>query len=327
MTRALRVEPFRAMGSDCAIAVVADEAELADVARATAAARAEIAACERVLSCFLPDSDLSRVNAAAGTWIDVDPRLAELTALALEARRLTDGRFDPTVLPALVAEGYDRSFEDLTPRAPAPLHDWRPNGHVDVDRKGRRVRVAAGTGIDLGGIAKGWTADRALAALRDAWPGVPGAFVDLGGDLRLWGRSPEDGPWGVAVADPRGGAEPAASITIAQGAVATSGRDRRRFGPDRSLHHLIDPTTGHAAVAGPLTATVVAPTGWEAEMHATVLATVDEATAERHLRANPSIGAIVIPQRGPAVALGRLAPSPTPPVRRGALAGGDTLRP
>ena len=143
-----------------------------------------------------------------------------------------------------------------TPRRPpagARARRWRPRTAACAS--------AEGTAIDLGGIAKGWSAERALEAMRDAWPGMPGGLVDLGGDLALWGRTPEGGPWRVAVADPRHPGARLATLLVDGGGVATSGRDRRRFGPGRSLHHLIDPATGEPARGGPLTVTVVAPRG------------------------------------------------------------------
>ena len=85
---------------------------------------------------------------------------------------------------------------------------------------------------------------------------LPGGLVDLGGDLALWGRPPEGGRWRIAVADPRTPGGTLATLEVVGGGVATSGRDRRRFGPGGSLHHLIDPSTGAPARGGPLAVTV-----------------------------------------------------------------------
>ena len=90
------------------------------------------------------------------------------------------------------------------------------------------------------------------------------------------------------------------------GGVATSGRDTRRFGPGRRLHHLIDPATGAPAAAGPLSVTVVAASATEAEAHATALAiaTVDEARDQ--LASRPDLAALLIPQLGEPIAIGPL---------------------
>ena len=115
-------------------------------------------------------------------------------------------------------------------------------------------------------------------------------------------------PWRPgAVADARRPGETLTTLAIDAGGVATSGRDRRRFGPNRSLHHLIDPLTGAPALTGPLAVTVVAPDPAEAEAHATALAvsTLDHARA--HLRRFPHLAALYVPNDGEPVALGALS--------------------
>ncbi len=78
--------------------------------------------------------------------------------------------------------------------------------------------------IDLGAIAKGWSADRGLQAMRAAWPDMPGGLVDLGGDLALWGATPDDAPWRVAVADPHKRGQTLTTLSVIAGGVVTSGR-------------------------------------------------------------------------------------------------------
>jgi thiamine biosynthesis lipoprotein len=297
---------FRAVGTDCSAAVTAGGADLRRARQALAAAHAEVAACEAALSRFDPSSDLSRLNRDAGSWIAVDARLVEALRLALHARVATGGRFDPTVLPALVAAGYDRSFELLEERPPRQADGWRAGAAVEVDEHGGRARIDAGAALDLGGIGKGYAAARALEAMRDAWPALPGALVDLGGDLALWGTTPEGGPWRIDVIDPRSSGAIAGRLLLSGGGVATSGRDVRRFGPGRSLHHLIDPATGEPAKPGPLAVTVVAAHAAEAEAHATALAISSPADARAHVAANPQISALVVPYVGESFGLGAL---------------------
>ena len=135
---------FRAMGTTCRIAATG-AADPGEPEAAIAAARAEIARCERALSRFEAASDLSRVNAGVGEWVEVGAILAGALAAALRAREDTGGLYDPTVLPALMAAGYDRSFDQLvagTPRAPAPLGHWRAAAPVELDAERLRVRFA-----------------------------------------------------------------------------------------------------------------------------------------------------------------------------------------
>ena len=142
--------------------------------------------------------------------------------------------------------------------------------------------------------------------MQDAWPMLPGALVDLGGDLALTGATPEGGPWRIDIVDPRTAGATAARLLLSGGGVATSGRDIRRFGPDRSLHHLIDPSTGAPAEPGPLAVTVVARDAAEAEAHATALAISSSEEAAAHVAANPHISALVVPHAGAPFALGAL---------------------
>ncbi len=306
MTRDLQRTSFRAMGTMCGVAATAASHDVFLARNALDAAWAEVIACERVLSRFDPRSDLSRLNRSAGEWVAVDTRLIEALAAALRGRTSTYGLFDPTILPALAAVGYDRSFELLTERAGAPLDGWHGGACIDVDPDSGRARVEQHGAVDLGGIGKGFAATRALLAMRTAWPALPGGLVDLGGDIAVWGDPPEDGPWRVDIADPRGHGRVAGTLELTSGGVATSGRDTRRFGPGRRLHHLIDPATGEPAAVGPLSVTVVAGSATEAEPYATALGISTVHGARDLLAPRPDVAALLVPRIGEPVAIGAL---------------------
>jgi FAD:protein FMN transferase len=308
--RLLEHHSFHAMGTSCAVGITTALAELGAAHGAIAAATAEVAACERALSRFDPASELSRLNGARGAWVDCGPRLRGALSAALDARDATGGRFDPTVLPALVAAGYDRTFEALEPRAPGTPAGWRAGAVVEVDHARGRARLEPGAAVDLGGIGKGYSADRAVAAMAAAWPALPGCLVDLGGDLSLWGEPPEGGAWRVAVADPHVPGGRLSVLALTAGGVATSGRDRRRFGPGGALHHLIDPATGAPAVPGPLSVTVVAADAAAAEAHATALAITPIAEAAGYVAARRRISALLVPAAGAPFMLGDVPAAP-----------------
>jgi thiamine biosynthesis lipoprotein len=293
----LLTDRFAAMGTTCAAGVTTNTvpADIRGARTALAAGRAEVDRCERALSRFDPASDLCRLNAASGSWIHVDERLVDVLARAVRLREETGGRFDPTVLPALVAAGYDRTFEELEARAPRTAPGWRAGAAVEVDVDAGRARIEDGAAVDLGGIGKGFSAMRSLDAMETAWPEMPGGLVDLGGDIAVRGWTPDGGPWRVAVVDPRRPGEELATLALDDGGVATSGRDRRRFGPNRSLHHLIDPKTGAPAAAGPLSVTVTGPDTGEAEAYATALAISSPDDSRALLAARPRFAALVVP--------------------------------
>ena len=316
MTPRLQTVAFRAMGTICAACAAVEPGAMADERVALDDARREIALCEQALSRFDERSDLSRLNGGAGEWVAIGPRLVDALTAALRARADTRGRFDPTILPALAASGYDRSFELLDERAPTPLTDWCAGARVEVDPLRGRARVERGAAVDLGGIGKGFAASRALRAMRATGGALTGVLVNMGGDIAVWGEPPEGGPWRVDIADPRSPDTPLGTLELTGGGVATSGRDARRFGPGRRLHHLIDPASGAPAAAGPLAVTVTAPSAIEAEIHATALAIVEVDAARAHLASFPGVAALVVPHAGGAVVIGRLPLVQEAPSRR-----------
>jgi thiamine biosynthesis lipoprotein len=306
MREALRSVEFRAMGTFCLLSVSPRGDDELSARRALTAGKAEVTACELALSRFDPASDLTRANAAAGSWVAVDERLVGALAQARRMRDETGGLFDPTVLPALIAAGYDRTFEQLSDRHPLRPVGWNRGGTIELDDAAGMVRVAPGTQVDLGGIGKGFAAERALDAMRVAWPAIPGAIVDLGGDVAVLGTPPEGGDWHVAVADPQTGST-VATLRLPHGGVATSGRNCRRFGPGRQLHHLIDPATGAPATSPDVTVTVVASSAPQAEAHATAVAVLGLGGAPAYLHARPHLGALIAADGEPPVAIGEIA--------------------
>jgi FAD:protein FMN transferase len=316
MARRLETLQFRGMGTACAVSVTASRDERLQARRAMEAGRAEVVACERALSRFDPDSDLCLMNSRGGEWAHVDERLSDALEAALRARAATAGRFDPTILPALRAVGYDRSFEQITPHTRRTAPSWRAGASIEIDREQRCVRIQAGAEADLGGIGKGFAAARAVEAMRAAWPELPGGLVDLGGDIAVWGATPDGGRWRIGVADPRVPGSSLGVVRVVAGGVATSGRDRRRFGPGNALHHLIDPSTGAPAEGGPLAVTVIADDAVAAEAHATALAVTTARAARAYIAGRPGLGAVVVPDAGPPILAGELEfAAYRPPVR------------
>jgi FAD:protein FMN transferase len=214
---------------------------------------------EAVFSRFRPDSDLSALN-RAGTRC-CTPELVEVVELALAARAKTDGRFDPTVHDALLAAGYDRTFAELAPDECGPELEARPcAGEAAVDRARGVVRLGCGVRLDLGGIVKGWAAERACDFLAAAGP----CLLNAGGDIACRGV-PAEGVWPIAVDAP--GVE--LTLGLRCGGVATSGRDHRRWRRNgREQHHLIDPATGLPSTSDLVTVTALGADAVDAEIRA-----------------------------------------------------------
>jgi thiamine biosynthesis lipoprotein len=208
----------------------------------------------RAASRFRPDSDLCRINAAAGRLVPVRRLTLELVEVALDAARRTAGACDPTIGLPLVAAGYDVDIDlvrsrggtvDSRPCAPA---DWSA---VRVDRELGRLAVPSGLALDLGATAKAWTADEAAARLARA-VGVP-VLVALGGDVAV---SRGGAPWPVLVSEREG--ESGQVVSLVSGGVATSStRGRRWATADGERHHLIDPRRGTSTDGALRTASVL----------------------------------------------------------------------
>ncbi len=248
---------FRAMGTEIELFVDTSGARYA-----LAAAEAEFHRLEAVLTRFRPESELSRLNADGA--IEAGDDLLRVTELSLAAREETDGRFDPTVHDAVVAAGYDRTFDELPPDGEEASRA-RCAGAVRIG--GRRIELEPGVRLDFGGIGKGYAAERAADLLAAAGP----CLVNAGGDVAIRG-----GAWPIGIET---GGKPL-TVELNSGGVATSGRDRRRWRRGgRDLHHLIDPRTGAPADGDLLRATVVARDAVGAEVWAKALFLAGQATA------------------------------------------------
>lgn len=259
---------------------------------------------ERALSRFLPESELSRLNARAGTAVEVSPLLWNVLTTALEAARATDGRYDPTLLRQMLWIGYDRTFADIDRegRMAAPTvgqarvgGDWQL---IQLDQARRRVTLPEGAGLDFGGIAKGMAVDAALDQLRAL--GLTPALVNAGGDLAVAGQPPGQHDWPIAVP----GRDRHWTIPLRNGAIATSTITRRNWRQgDEVRHHLIDPATGEPAQSDILSATVVAPYCRQAEVGAKVALLLGARAGAQFLVAHGLAG-LLIPTTGDYLAAG-----------------------
>jgi FAD:protein FMN transferase len=253
---------FHAMGTTIELFVESD-----DATEAFEEGEAEFERLEQLMSRFRSDSELSRLN-DAGT-LEVSADLAEAIACALDARERTGGRFDPTVHNAVVGAGYDRTFEELPQAREGEVSPVRCLGDVVVS--GRHVEIEPGFRLDLGGIGKGFAAERVAQLLALAGP----SLVSAGGDVAVRGV-PTEGTWAVAVDDEL-------TLGLSEGGIATSGIERRRWTVGGvTQHHLIDPRTGLPARSDVVRVTAVAGDAVEAEVLAkTLLLEGSEAARER----------------------------------------------
>ena len=222
------------------------------------------ATCNR----FRADSEISRLNEHQGETVAVSETLELALAAALRSAQLTEGLCDPTVLPALLALGYDRDYDELVrtgaaaPASPVPSLGVSA---IDLDRTGHKVTLAPGCRLDLGASAKAMVVDR----VADELAAYGGVVVEIGGDVAARGSS-DEGPWVVAVADSLeiNGHEP--RVAVRDAGVATSSLTTRTWrAGDTLVNHVIDPRTGTFARGPYATATVSAGTCVDANAFAT----------------------------------------------------------
>jgi len=245
------------MGSDAHLIIVGGSDGLID----DAARRVD--QLERRWSRFIETSEICELNRHAGDEVEVSAETALLVGRAIEAWRLTGGGFDPTVLGDVLRAGYDVSF-DAMPDDKSTVGSDLLTGCTDIEVTGNSVRLPAGTGFDPGGIGKGLAADIVIGEILAA--GAAGACVNLGGDLRVAGDSPQGDAWTIAIEHPELD-EPIALVGLHQGAIATSTTLRRRWNVDgQARHHLIDPATGQPSDSDLVLCTVIAGEAWIAEV-------------------------------------------------------------
>jgi thiamine biosynthesis lipoprotein len=247
---------FRAMGSR--IEAYCDS-QRDDARRALQQLPGRFARWERLFSRFDAGSALSRLNRAAGARAQRVPRqLLDLLERSLTAARHSDGLTVPTVLAALERIGYRRPWVDGPDTAAAaemlPATPLQQLAAVKLDHRRQRVRLSAGSGLDLGGVAKSWAAQRAARLIGRHGP----ALVSAGGDIAVSGPQVDGRPWCVAIGDPFARVPYLATLWLRRGGLATSGTDYRRWvQQDRLRHHIIDPRSGEPADTDLLSVSVV----------------------------------------------------------------------
>ncbi len=210
---------------------------------------AEIGRLEKLFSRSIKDSDVSKVNAAAGlNPVKVSPEVLHVTEQAVGYAELTKGSFDPTIAPLIDLWGfYGQEYrvpgtEEL--ERMVPFVDYTA---LEIDSSSKTLFLPQDQmGIELGGIAKGYIVDQAMEVLEKA--DVEHAFINAGGDIGLIGSNPDGEPWRIGITNPRETDRIIAVLSLKDCAVVTSGDYERSFEEDGEIyHHILDPEIGMPA--------------------------------------------------------------------------------
>ncbi len=263
VTRFTFTEPH--MGTRFKIIVYAADKAAAD--KATKAAFQRIATLDGIMSDYRPASELMQLcQKAGGSPVPVSDELFFVLSRAQEVSKLSDGAFDVTVGP--IVRLWRRARR--THRLPDPEKLARARAlvgyqNIRLDEKAHTVQLSkAGMQLDLGGIAKGYSADEALKVLKQH--GITRALVAAGGDIAVSGPPPDAEEWKIGIAPlDNSDSKPSRYLLLHDAAVSTSGDAEQYVEIDgKRYSHIVDPKTGIGLV-GRLSVTVVARHGISAD--------------------------------------------------------------
>ncbi|WOJ94229.1 FAD:protein FMN transferase [Congregibacter variabilis] len=235
----------------------------------------ELEAINQSLSTYIPDSEISIVNALrTEAPVQLSQRFAEVLDAALLVGQLTEGAYDVTVGPLIELWGFGATLRAASPPEAVEISaamDLVGSDRLSWDSNSAILSRPPGVRIDLSSIAKGYAVDQLTEVLTER--GITNSLVEIGGELRASGQRPEGGPWRLAVESP----DPAQArfieaLSISNAAVATSGDYRNYFEyQGRRYSHLVDPRSGYPVAHDLVSVTVIDPLCIKADALATAL--------------------------------------------------------
>ena len=263
------------MYTTCTITVLSHSPDKAK--EAIDAGFAEIKRLEALLNYYSTDSEITAINNNAGkSPVKVSKETLDIIAKALAIAEATGGAFNPTIGPVMKLWEFSRQETEH----PLPsgqiisetlkLVDY---SRININEADSEIFLMdKGMEIDLGGIAKGYAADKAIGTIRAA--GVSSALVSIAGDIKGTGLKIDNKPWRVGVQDPRSKSsesqekeyEIITTINLSDKAISTSGDYQRFFFKDgKRYHHIIDPRTGYPTESSLISVSVMASEGYMAD--------------------------------------------------------------
>ncbi|MES2075119.1 MAG: FAD:protein FMN transferase [Pseudomonadota bacterium] len=278
-------------GTTISVTLMHDDARQAELAIEDALSAAQ--SVDRLMSIYNPASQVYQLN-RDGVLARPHPHLLAVLAQARELSRLSDGAFDVTVQPlwqTFNAAAQQSALPSDQQRLSAQARvDWR---RLEFDSRQARLR-GAGMAITLNGLAQGYAADLALAALQAR--GVRHALIDAG-EFVARGRRRGAEPWTLGVRDPREADALAATLYIDGCGVATSGDYEAAFTPDFAHHHIFDPALGDSPTEL-ASVTVLAPNGMLADGLSTAFMVMGRDKARAMAAQLPGVDLMTIDKQG-----------------------------
>lgn len=261
------------------------------------AVRREVARIEGLLSRFVPDSEISRVNGSAGIKSEkVSRETYEVLSKAVEFSRCFPGCFDVTIAP-LVALWHTAKETLAQPDASSIKQVLPVVNYRDLILNPREITAglrSGGQSVDLGGIGKGFAGDRIVDVFRRF--GISSACSNLGGNVVTLGAKPDGSPWQIGIQHPRQENNLIGSVSVVNQTVVTSGDYQRYFTDSQGKrhHHILDPTTGYPAESGLISVSIVAGESVAADPLSTMVFVAGMEKGLEFLRSFPQTEAILV---------------------------------
>ncbi len=218
---------------------------------------------EKLFSATMEDSDISKINAIPRRAVHVNPETLELISLGLYYGKLSEGRFDITI----------GKLADLWAFEKAIVPDDKAINHIRSHVDYRKISIKDDTvllkdpdaSIDLGGIAKGYIADKIKEYLKGE--GIEQGLINLGGNVLTLGEKPDKKPYCIGIQKPfSNDGSPIVSVETVNKSVVTSGNYQRYFKADGHIyHHILDKTTGYPCENGLNSVTIISDSSAEGD--------------------------------------------------------------
>lgn len=249
----------------------------------------EIKRIESELSIYSEDSELAELNREK-VLKNPSGDLMQNIERSLYYSRLTNGAFDITVQPIL--DLYNRTFNDngSAPSAEMISRELKKVDYREIIIKDNEIEIGKDQRITLGGIAKGYAAEKAVGVLKRH--NIAMALVDAGGNMRALGKKPE-GMWHIAMEDPRDMSNYITIIPLDNNAVSTSGDYERYFDEQMKYHHIINPRTGYSATEL-ISVTIVTDNAFDADVLSTAVFVLGKERGMALIESMPDVEGLII---------------------------------
>lgn len=225
----------------------------------------EIQRLDELFSVGNAESEIAMAN-KEGVVVASDDT-ATVIEQALELYDSTDGVFDISIYPIMELWGFtSNNYSEPSREEIEAVLEYVDASKIQYDSEKKTLSLQPGQGIDLGGIAKGYTSDRVMQIFEE-YELVSG-LVDLGGNVQCYSGKIDGSPWRCGVQDPDDETGILCVVSVKDKAVITSGGYERFFTDGETgntWHHIIDPATGYSANNGLASVTIVSEKGMLAD--------------------------------------------------------------